>query len=303
MHKLLYRLRHPLTWHMRWQPQEFRADLHSSNPGIYWRDRFFPSLRWQDHADAWQGDTGILCAAGPSLNELTGFADVQSTGTRLAGVNGAIRLRDRENIRFDLMMMTDPNMVHLQWDNLVEAFATSHLLVISPKLACAVCQRDPDVLEGKRFLLVSQPHEAYGRMRPSRRELARRETAGELLTGEGDWRLTGFSFDPQWGVFAGGTVTVAAIQVLAYFGLSRIAIAGMDLSGGQHFYAETAARPSRLGGDYVTRIEPALRTAAEAGRQHGFELLNLSPVSRLPEDIIPKCSPRDAGLRPDPEIT
>lgn len=297
MRKLLYRLLHPRTWHMRWQPKEFRADLHADTPGVYWHDRFFPAARWQDVHDAWTGSKGILCAAGPSLSELTGFAETQSQGRKLVGVNGAIRLRDRERVSFDLFMMTDPNMVRLQWDNLVEAFETSKLLVISPKLAYAICQRDPEVLGKAPFLLVSQPHEAYGRPRASKRELERLERQGKLLTGKQHWRLTGFSFDPQWGVFAGGTVTVAAIQVLAYFGLKQIAIAGMDLSGGQHFYNEAEVKQSRLVGDFETRIEPALHCAAQAGRKNGFELANLSAASRLSETIIPKHPPQFVGLR------
>lgn len=296
MRKLFYRFLHPRKWHMRWQPNEFRANLHSDPPGVYWHGRFFRASRWQDVESGWAGDKGILCAAGPSLSELAGFAKAQAEGAKLAGVNGAIRLRDRERVSFDLFMMTDPNMVRLQWDNLVEAFETSKLLVISPKIALAICQREPALLEKAPFLLVSQPHEAYGRPRPSKRELERLEHQGRLLVGGKHWRLTGFSFDPQWGVFAGGTVTVAAIQVLAFLGLKQIAIAGMDLSGGQHFYKEAEVKQSRLVGDYETRIEPALYCAAQAGRERGFELANLSAASRLPETIIAKQPPQFAGL-------
>lgn len=293
MQKLLYRLKG--QWHMRWKPAGFSADLSSSNPGIEWQGKHFPARRWDELRNCHPGNA-ILCAAGPSLNRLRGFVECQERGDWVAGVNGAIRLRDREAIAFDLFMMTDSNMVHLQWDNLVEAFDTARRIVISPKVAAGICQRDPTVLARAPFWLVSQPHEPYGRRRMSQRRMRTLAEEGKIVMGTEQWRLTGFSRDPGFGFFAGGTVTVAALQALVFAGARRIAIAGMDLSGGQHFYREAQVKDSRLQGDYETRIEPALRSAAMAAQQDDIRLVNLSVESRLPEWIIPKARPKTVGL-------
>ncbi|MDX1443020.1 MAG: hypothetical protein R3270_04480 [Gammaproteobacteria bacterium] len=294
MRKLLYRLRG--QWHMRWKPEGFEADLSADEPGVIWQGIKYPAQRWDELRDAHPG-AAILCAAGPSLGMLQGFTERQAAGDWIAGVNGAIRLRDRELVNFDLFMMTDSNMVTLQWDNLVEAFETSKRVIISPKVAAGICQRDPTVLARAPFWLVRQPHEPYGRRRASKRQMRKRETAGEMVVGEQQWRFSGFSRNPDFGFFAGGTVAVAAIQALAFAGCTRIAIAGMDLSGGQHFYQEARVKQSRLSGDYETRIEPALRSASVAACMDGIELLNLSPQSRLPEEIIPKVGPATVGLK------
>ena len=294
MSKLLYRLKG--QWHMRWKPKDFEADLSAESPGVMWQGIKYPAQSWDTLRDAHPG-TAILCAAGPSLGKLSGFVERQEHGDWIAGVNGAIRLRDREPVAFDLFMMTDSNMVKLQWDNLVEAFETSKRVIISPRVAAGICERDPTVLARAPYWLVRQPHEPYARRRTSKRRMAQLERSGELVLGDAQWRFSGFSRNPDFGFFAGGTVAVAAIQALAFAGCRRVAIAGLDLSGGQHFYPEATIRQSRLSGDYETRIEPALRSASVAACMDGIELLNLSLESRLPEDIIPKVPAATVGLR------
>ena len=100
------------------------------------------------------------------------------------------------------------------------------------------------------------------------------------------------------GVFGGGTVVYAALQAASCLGFSPVYILGMDMTFGgarPRFYeAREHMRPSWLARDFERTILPCLRLMARFGQTSGFGVYNLSPISQVPADIIPRRSLGDA---------
>ena len=64
---------------------------------------------------------------------------------------------------------------------------------------------------------------------------------------------------------------------------------GVDLSDAPRFYREGVASPTQLTADYEPAILPAFELVRDYLRQSGSTLVNASPESRLPHEVVPKA--------------
>jgi hypothetical protein len=148
----------------------------------------------------------------------------------------------------------------------------------------AISRIDPGILAQAEIYLIEELRRPYHRAAPAPSEL------GEGFVNLDPSRVTGFSLRPDIAFYDGGTVAYAALQVLCYLGARQIRFLGFDLSADQRqprFYEQGEdALPCWLDLDYRERIEPSFRLARRLCDERGIELLNATPTSRLPGDIM-----------------
>jgi KDO transferase-3 len=107
----------------------------------------------------------------------------------------------------------------------------------------------------------------------------------------------GFSKDLGQGFFDARTVMYLALQVAYHLGFNKVFLVGFDLNqSAGRFYENCNAKRSPCGLDqhFETRILPSLELMSEQVVDENFQAYNLSAVSRVPEDVIPKVSIEDA---------
>lgn len=99
-----------------------------------------------------------------------------------------------------------------------------------------------------------------------------------------------FSYNPQFGLFDGGTIVTWAVQMAYYLRAKTTYILGMDLGNFSepHFYETEKNKIVSIGllRDYQ-KIENFMRLASEAFTADGLKIFNCSPVTKLPYSIIP----------------
>lgn len=101
-----------------------------------------------------------------------------------------------------------------------------------------------------------------------------------------------FLFDkPTRGVFRAGTVMSAAIQLAAFLKVQSVYLLGLDIGNAEsepRFY-ETGKDKVRTGllRDYEELILPFMKLASVWYDQHGLNIFNCSPVTKLPYSVIP----------------
>ena len=108
-------------------------------------------------------------------------------------------------------------------------------------------------------------------------------------TGENEYLIhewmdrTGFSEDFSKGVYNGGTVTYAVMQLCAYMGFSSVYLLGMDCSNwGSHFNEDYWQKNEvyRVVPD-ESKIFKAYQRADEYAREHGFRIFNATRGGKL----------------------
>lgn len=99
-----------------------------------------------------------------------------------------------------------------------------------------------------------------------------------------------FSYDPQYGMFDGGTILTWAIQMAYYLRAKTTYILGLDLGNfaEPHFYETEKNKIVSVGllRDYQ-KIENFMRLASEAFAEARLKIFNCSPITKLPYSIFP----------------
>jgi len=101
----------------------------------------------------------------------------------------------------------------------------------------------------------------------------------------------GCSLDPVLGLFCMATVTFCALQLALFCKPKNIYLLGFDMTFAGKVHATSYADESKMGSPnflYESEVQPAFELASKAAKERNINLVNLSPVSILPETIIPK---------------
>jgi KDO transferase-3 len=105
----------------------------------------------------------------------------------------------------------------------------------------------------------------------------------------------GFSKNMCRGYFCARTIPYVAIQLCYHLGFRNLFIIGMDMRDGSKRFYESGSEslPSRLENDYDGFILPNFKFMAQKilGTKD-FQVFNLSSISRIPDEILPKISLR-----------
>ncbi|WP_231651718.1 lipopolysaccharide biosynthesis protein [Pseudomonas californiensis] len=106
-------------------------------------------------------------------------------------------------------------------------------------------------------------------------------------------RDIGFSKDMTLGFFDARTVMYLAIQMAYHLGFDKVFLVGFDLNQTAGRFYETPGcicSPCGLDQHYHSRILPSLELMSKYVMDENFQVFNLSSVSRVPEDIIPRLT-------------
>jgi hypothetical protein len=227
------------------------------------------------------GRRAAIVASGPSVRGLR--RPERLFDLPVCCVNGSVELAAELGRQADYYFVSDYRFILDRPDLFAVGVRVSRAVVLNPMAVFAALLAAPDAVAAANLFLREDLRRPFRRPRPTRRELAGDPRVIVAAGGE-----MAFSLDPGRGTFPAGTVVYDALQVLFGIGYRDVSMFGVDLTGGPRFYHEACPATDELARAYDERIEPAFELVAEYLRRSGCMLVNGSPASRLPANIIPK---------------
>lgn len=238
-----------------------------------------------------EGDAHLILS-GPSVAQI----DYGQCRLRtVMGVNGSIALRARQPaLRFHYYAMLDAGFVKKRRDLVAEVLSQDLVLFVTPEVYRWIALLfDPRAVRC-RIALFEEVHQRAQRPRATPQDL-QAQLGGDqelvLFDAHHPMHAHGFSLNAARGLFGGGTVAYTSLQLLAWLGARTIYLHGLDLTAtaGPRFYERAGAQlPTALDRQFAGHIEPAFRQAGKLLRERGIQVYNLSPQSRLGDDIFEK---------------
>jgi len=268
---------HPQIWEVYWKGKK----LGETHP--------FPNAFTDSSPDS---DIWIM-ATGPSINQL----DLKQLKSRnVFGVNGSIAVCQKHGIQPQYYASSDHNFFNDRMSLVKEAVNSGTHCFFSFNGISKICQHAPELIAQGKISLFETVNRYYGLPRLTSSDLrAACDTDPDLSMGA-DHHI-GWSNDLTKGVFIAKTITFSACQIAQFLGAKNIFLLGMDLghSADQPVRAyESGAQAcnSSLDKDYLTTILPSFeflkKTMMDSSSQ--FRVWNISPQSRLPDEVIPKIT-------------
>ncbi|SNY66884.1 sugar glycosyltransferase [Enterobacter sp. CC120223-11] len=230
----------------------------------------------------------LLTATGPSVREID-FSQRPDNIT-IAGVNGAWKLKD--TLKFKLYFIVDMTFIdhHAQ---IIKEICSSQGITLFTTVMGIIKLIDALGYENIHCKLAIIEDICYETYKPSvkKNQIEHHFSARENIVFSHKYPEIAFSTDICKGVFDAGTVVYWALQVIAHLGFAKIYIAGLDLNNlsAPRFYEnESSKRPSYLHDKLNELVFPALQLASEVLAMKGISVINLSPLSSVPESTFPK---------------
>lgn len=277
---------------------ELEVPRTNASGSIRWRGCRIAELVPLTHTrEQGKGHSCFVVASGPSLGEV----DLTRLGDHACfGVNGAIARYAGLRRGPSHYVITDPDFIRHRFHLVEAAFATRPFFFLSAAAISSICERNPALLSRTSVSLIETHFCRYGEPRLEPHEIEHLVATHDTLSAS-SWRI-GFSRDIEVGLFSAHTVAYYPIQIASYMGFSEVYLLGVDLgsTGAQVRFYERAgsARPSRMDRDLNKYILPSFAVLAQVCREApDFRVFNLSPISRLPAETIPRLSLDEALKR------
>jgi Kdo-III transferase WaaZ len=255
-----------------------------------WRGRPVAVSLRPDEISARNPSLAII-ASGPSLATTPSKA---WQGHDLVCVNGSILWARQRNLRPHLYVVTDPGFARRQIGLIRLAAETAETVCLTTRCLFEVLRQEPDLFLGRRLFIVEHINQPFGRNLYTHDELAGRQRV--LVDRERHYQdryIIGISTDLKLGIFAGGTVVLAATQIGMALGYRRIHFVGLDMKPAgdrTRFYDERKPEPSFIARNFDGLILPSFALLRRYCDQHGVELRNWSPDSAIPRHLVPAAS-------------
>jgi Kdo-III transferase WaaZ len=282
-------------WHMRHYDGRFRLTWQDGCAEIAWRRR--PVAR-SIAIDEIAPETDIISiiASGPSL--LTTPPDAWR-GRDIACVNGSILWARERDLRPRIYVVSDPGFVRRRIDLIELATRQANTVCLTVRCLFEVLRQRPEMFAKRRPMVFDNINQPFGRSLYSREQMAANPKVrlDDHNTYEG--RYIGISTDLATGIFAGGTVVLAAAQVAMALGYRDIQFLGLDMkqSGAQHrFYEERKPEPSFIDRNFEGLILPSFVVLRRHCDAHGVVLSNWSPDSAIPRALVPAVCDRNLTI-------
>lgn len=251
----------------------------------------------QDFAQSRSCDTGpvLLLASGPSASD---FPLHNYRSLPVVAMNGSIVRCVDEGIQPFYYLCDDPNFVMGRASLALMGVSHSEHLAMSLDVLQAIHSADATALNGKKIYLLERVNRQEDKAVLSDRAYAWSiRNDDELISNFSLLRRKpnriGFSLNLKRGYFGSRTIPFGALQLVCHLGFRQVFVVGMDLrQGGGRFYEKgEAALPSSLDEDFEQYILPSFALMArKILPKTGMQVFNLSSVSRMPEQIIPKIT-------------
>lgn len=227
-----------------------------------------------------------LVATGPSANCFD-WAGLAGRRTEIWAVNGAPGMLAERGFRSDFLVVTDHRFARDGLPHIRLAASQGAVLVFSHEAAAGVFHVDPGFLQRHPFHIVEKVNAWYGLPvfpHPSL-QLLSESLDDPFVLPEKPATGVGWSRDPRIGIFAGRTVTFAALQLAVWRGAREIEVIGLDLGGKTRCYNEAVPAVSNLEKDLRGYILPSFGCMARALTDGPVSILNHSEVSPLPRQL------------------
>jgi Kdo-III transferase WaaZ len=274
-------------WHMRHFDRRFALSWNEGRAVASWRGTpVAVSLRPADIPARRAGLT--IVASGPSLIATPPQAWL---GRDLVCVNGSILWARQHGVRPHLYVVTDPGFARRQVDLIRLAADTADVVCVTTRCLFEILRQDPELFLCKRLLILEHINQPFGRSLYTHDELHGRDRV--LIDRERHYQnryIIGISTDLKLGIFAGGTVVLAAAQIGIALGYRQIDFVGLDMkqaAGRTRFYDERRPEPSYIDRNFEGLILPSFVQLRRYCDAHGIELRNWSPDSAIPRSLVP----------------
>lgn len=276
-------------WHMRHYDGRFRLTWLDSGAQIQWRGK--PVARAIVPSEIIpRTDSIAVVASGPSLLSTPAQA---WRGRDVACVNGSILWARDHDVRPRFYVVSDPGFVRRRLDLIELATRQADTVCLTVRCLFESLRQEPQLFAGARLMVFDNINQPFGRSVYTRSEMASNAMVrlDEQNTYEG--RYIGISTDLSAGIFAGGTVVLAAAQVALALGYGELQFLGLDMkqNGGQpRFYEEHKPEPSFIDRNFDGLILPSFAMLRRHCDSAGVALSNWSPDSAIPRDLVPAAS-------------
>lgn len=270
-----------LHWHNRVFTAGQRWEPTARGSRLVWPGRGTLDARRIDSLPR-HGDTACILASGPSVGRIRDLERLFDQP--VACVNGSVSLAHDLGRRVHYFIVSDHRFILEKPDLFRLGTGLADAVVLTPMTAFTAMLLTPDALTADVFFVHEDLRRPFKRPRQSRTELL-----GDPRVITHPSRDVCFSLDPHRGTWPSGTVVYDAIQLLFGVGYRELFMFGVDLSDAPRFYREGVASPTQLTADYEPAILPAFELVRDYLRQSGRTLVNASPESRLPHEVVPKA--------------
>ena len=282
-------------WHMRHYDDRFTLTWRDGRAEACWRGQFAAKSLLPREITRTSSSLAII-ASGPSLSGTPARA---WQGRDIVCVNGSILWARERNLRPKLYVVTDPGFARRQIELVRMAIASVETVCLTVRCLFELLRQDSALFLGKRLLILDHINQPFGRNLYTHAELAALPKV--MIDPSRHYQnryIVGVSTDLRLGVFAGGTVVLAAAQVGMALGYRDIHFLGLDMKpcGTQgRFYSEGKPEPSFIDRNLDGLILPSFAVLRRYCDAEGIVLCNWSPDSAVPRSIVPAAL-RDADL-------
>lgn len=248
----------------------------ASTPGtVDYRGKPVARLASASLLRAQAGDEVSIIGSGPSIagNDLSGLPP----RTTIL-LNGAISLWGGPIVAPLAIAVEDERFIWRHFDLLKQRVSDQTPCLFSVEVLRAICEIDPGFLRERTIVLIDDIRKPYG-VRRRRYDLI--ETFDFALRDAAS--NAGLSFDPDRGVFRGGSVSVSALQFALFCAPKSIGLFGIDISNAQQprFYETKGSMAASGIAQAEARIVAHFVLARKVAAERGIAILNFSPVSAL----------------------
>jgi hypothetical protein len=229
----------------------------------------------------------VIIATGPSAKSFD-WSDLADGRRLIWAVNGAPSMLAERGLRCDYLVVSDHRFGREGADHIALAADQGATLLFTHDAAASFAATRPEVLAKARFFIVEKVNCWYGlaALGPTELVKANENSGRPFVLPNPPVPGVGWSHDPTIGVFAGRTVTFAALQLAVWAGSRTIEVVGMDLGGGKRAYQEDRPAVSHLEKDYRQFILPAFECMAAALAGSPLRIVNHSPTCPLPARLF-----------------
>ena len=285
----IWQLRYPRHyWHMRHYDSRFALRRMGGVTEILWSGAVVARSKLPAVLGR-SGGTMAIVASGPSL--LATPPDAWQDND-IACVNGSILWAKERNLRPRLYVVSDPGFVKRRLDLIALAAEISDCVCLTTRCLFEVLRQRPHLFANKPLFVCENINQPFGRVQYTRIEMSRNPRILVDPDRTYEDRFIGVSSDLDLGVFAGGTVVLAAAQLAIALGYREVQFLGLDMkqSAGQHrFYAEGRPEPSFIDRNLEGLILPSFEALRHYCDRQGIRLSNWSPDSAIPRHLVPQA--------------
>ena len=233
----------------------------------------------------------FLIGSGPSIKSQN-IAKLQNQTVML--MNGAFYLTEEHSFKKVIFVVTDFEFMEQNPTLILKALESEACCIFTSECIRVIAELYPEALKDRPFIISEEIGRFSNQAKPSLSALRQWADEREGVRFDGSRstmrQFFGFCSNPDLGFFNCGTVMYAALQFGAYTQPASIYLLGFDIGNATEprFY-ETASKtaPSRLLEDFESIIQPAFEYGRKCLAEKNIQVYNLSPISSLPESVIP----------------